>query len=147
MATLGWCTRSDFRRQLAAAGRLWPAEAFRARTAILLSCGDPAVESRARRALRSAWGVDEVVSVVTPVRAIAAPDPQITPWLRAWLAREIRDLSPALVAVAAHPACAHIHDPGGAGAIAATPSDLEAAVAQLRDWGVTQSVAPLWLQG
>jgi hypothetical protein len=120
-----------------------PAEAYRARTAILLSCGDPAVERRARRALRIAWGVDEVVGVVTPVRAIAAPDPQTSPWLRAWLAREIRDLSPALVAVAAHPGCAHIHDAGGV--VSATPSDLEAAVAQLRDWGVTQSVESLWL--
>jgi hypothetical protein len=90
--------------------------------------------------------VDEVVGVVTPVRAIAAPDPQTSPWLRAWLAREIRDLSPALIAVAAHPACAHIHDPSGSGAIPPTPSDLEAAVAQLRNWGVTQSVEPLWLQ-
>ena len=143
MTALGWCTRSHIRRQLTAAGRLWPAEAWRARTAILLSCGDPAVESRARRTLRFAWGVDEVVGVVTPVRAIAAPDPQTSPWLRAWLAREIRDLSPALIAVAAHPACAHIHDPSGA--IAPTPSDLEAAVAQLRDWGVTQTVEPLWL--
>ena len=113
MSTLGWCTRSDFRRQLAAAGRLGPAEAWRARTAILLSCGDPAVESHARRTLRATWGVDDVVSVVTPVRAIAASDPQTTPWLRAWLAREIRDLSPELVAVAAHAACAHIHDAGG----------------------------------
>ena len=145
MATLGWCTRSDFRRQLAAAGRLWPAEAWRARTAILLSCGDPAVETGARRALRSAWGVDEVVSVVTPVRAIAEPDPQTSPWLRTWLAREIRDLSPALVAVAAHPRCAHIHGPGGPEALAPTRSDLEAAAAQLRDWGVTQSVEPLWI--
>jgi hypothetical protein len=144
MSTLGWCTRSDFRRQLAAAGRLGPAEAWRARTAILLSCGDPAVESHARRTLRATWGVDDVVSVVTPVRAIAASDPQTTPWLRAWLAREIRDLSPELVAVAAHPACAHIHDAGGS-VVAATPSDLAAAVAQLRDWGVTQSVAKLWL--
>ena len=145
MTELVWCDRNHFRRQLAAAERIWPAEAFRARTAILLSCGDPAVERRARRALRIAWGVDEVVGVVTPVRAIATPDPQTSPWLRAWLAREIRDLSPAMIAVAAHPACAHIHDPGGAGAVAATPSDLAAAVAQLRDWGVTQSVESLWL--
>ena len=144
MAALGWCDRIDFRRQLAAAGRLWPADAWRARTAILLSCGDPRVESQARRALRSDWGVDEVVCVVTPVRAIAASDPQTSPWLRAWLAREIHDLSPAVIAVAAHPKCAHIHDPS-AGPVAPTPSDLDAAVAQLRDWGVTQAVEPLWL--
>jgi hypothetical protein len=145
MTALGWCDRIDLRRQLAAAERLWPAEPFRARTAILLSCGDPGVESQARRALRSDWGVDEVVGVVTPVRALAASDPQTSPWLRAWLAREIHDLSPALIAVAAHPACAHIHEPGGAGPIAPTPSDLEAAVAQLRDWGIRQRVEPLWL--
>jgi hypothetical protein len=143
MSGLDGCDRSHIRRQLAAAEKLWPAEAYRARTAILLSCGDPAVERRARRALRIAWGVDEVVGVVTPVRAIATPDPQTSPWLRAWLAREIRDLSPALIAVAAHPGCAHIH--GAGGAVAATPSDLEAAVAQLRDWGVTQNVESLWL--
>lgn len=145
MTALGWCTHGHFQRQLAAATRLWPAEAWRARTAILLSCGDPAVEDRARRALRSAWGVDEVVSVVTPVRAIATPDPQTLPWLRAWLAREIHDLSPALIAVAAHPACAHIHDAAGPDAAGPTPSELWAAVVQLRDWGVSQNVEPLWL--
>ena len=44
MTALGWCDRTDLRRQLAASERLWPAEAWRVRTAILLSCGDPAVE-------------------------------------------------------------------------------------------------------
>jgi len=145
MTALGWCTRTHFQRQLTAATRLWPAEAWRARTAILLSCGDPLVEDRARRALRSAWGVDEVVNVVTPVRAIAASDPHSQPWLRAWLAREIHALSPSLIAVCAHPGCAHICDPGGPDAGGPTPSELWAAVEQLRDWGVKQSIEPLWL--
>jgi len=145
MTALGWCMRNHFQQQLTAAGRLWPAEAWRARTAILLSCGDPELERRARRALRSAWGVDEVVNVVTPVRAIASPDPHSLPWLRAWLAREIRELSPSLIAVAAHPACSHIHDPGGPGRAGPTPTELQAAVAQLRGWGVRQNVEPLWL--
>jgi hypothetical protein len=39
-------------------------------------------------------------------RAIAERDPQMVPWLRAWLAREIHDRPAALIAVAAHPACA-----------------------------------------
>lgn len=145
MGALGWCARSDFRRQLAAAGRLGPAEAWRARVAILLSCGDPLIEDGARRALRTSWGVDEVVCVVTPIRAIAAPDPHSTPWLRAWLAREIRDLSPALIAIAAHPACGHIHDSTGSKAGGPTPLELEAAVAQLREWGVSRAIQPLWL--
>jgi hypothetical protein len=138
VTALGWCARNHFQSQLAAAGRLWPAEAWRARTAILLSCGDPAVEARARRALRSSFGIDEVLSVVAPVRAIAARDLHTLPWLRAWLVREIHDRSAALIAVAAHPACAHIE--GGP-----TLTELQAAVAQLRGWGVTRDVEPLWL--
>ncbi len=147
MGALAWCTRNDFRRQLAVAGRLGPAEAWRARVAILLSCGDPVIEDGARRALRSSWDVDEVVCVVTPIRALAAPDPHSTPWLRAWLAREIRDLSPALIAIAAHPACMHVHDGGGSEASGPTPLELEAAVAQLREWGVSRNIQPLWLAG
>jgi hypothetical protein len=127
------------------AGRLGPAEAWRARVAILLSCGDPVIEDGARRALRASWDVDEVVCVVTPIRAIAAPDPHSTPWLRAWLAREIRDLSPALIAIAAHPACGHIHDAGGSKTGGPTPLELEAAAAQLREWGVSRTIQPLWL--
>lgn len=147
MGALGWSTRSDFRRQLAVAGRLGPAEAWRARTAILLSCGDPAIEADAKHALRTAWGVDEVVCVVTPIRAIAAPDPHSSPWLRAWLAREIRDSAPTLIAIAAHPACMHVHGSGGSGAGGPTPLELEAAVAQLRDWGIRRAIQPLWLGG
>ncbi len=145
MTALGWCAHDHFQQQLAAAGRLWPAEAWRARTAILLSCGDPALEAQARRALRYLWGIEEVMSVVAPVRAIAERDPQMLPWLRAWLAREIRDRSPALIAVAAHPACAHSHGPVEAGACGPTRTELQAAVAQLREWGVTRDVEPLWL--
>jgi hypothetical protein len=146
MTALGWCARSHFQQQLAAAGRLWPAEAWRARTAILLSCGEPAVEAEARRALRSRWGIDEVLSLMAPVRAIAEPDPRTLPWLRAWLAREIHGRAAALVAVAAHPACAHCHGPGAADAFGPTHGELQAAVAQLRDWGVTRDVEPLWLE-
>jgi hypothetical protein len=146
MGALGWCARSDFRRQLAAAGRLGPAEAWRSRSAILLSCGDPVIEDGARRALGAAWGIDEVVCVVTPIRAIAAPDPHSSPWLRAWLAREIRDLAPAVVAIAAHPSCMHIHDAVGSGASGPTPLELRAAVAQLREWGVDRTIQPLWLR-
>jgi len=143
MTALGWCERTHFQHQLAAAGRLWPAEAWRARTAILLSCGDAALEARARRVLRASFGVDEVLSVVAPVRAIAAPDPRTLPWLRAWLARELEHRSAGMIAVAAHPACAHRQ----AGAFGPTRTELQAAVAQLRDWGVTREVEPLWLGG
>ena len=146
MTALGWCARSHFQQQLAAAGRLWPAEAWRARTAILLSCGEPAVETAARRALRSRWGVDEVLSVMAPVRAIAAPDPHTLPWLRAWLGREIHGRTASLVAVAAHPGCAHCQGPGWDDAFGPTRSELQAAVAQLRDWGVMRVVEPLWLE-
>ena len=145
MTALGWCARSHFHQQLAAAGRLWPAEAWRVRTAILLSCGHPALEAQARRALRSRWGIDEVLSVVAPVRAIAELDTQTLPWLRAWLAREIHDRSAALIAVAAHPACAHGRGPTEAGMFGPSRTELQAAVAQLREWGVTRDVEPLWL--
>ena len=146
MTALGWCARSHFQQQLAAAGRLWPAEAC-ARTH-----GDPALlrraggEAQARRALRSRWGIDEVLSVVAPVRAIAEPDPRTLPWLRAWLGREIHGRSAALIAVAAHPGCAHCQGPGWADAFGPTRSELQAAVAQLRDWGVMRDIEPLWLE-
>jgi hypothetical protein len=142
MTALGWCARDHFQQQLAAAGRLWPAEAWRARSAILLSCGDPVLEAQARRALRKSWGIEEVVSVVAPVRALAEPDAQTLPWLRAWLAREIHDRAAALIAVAAHPACAHRAGPADCGP---TRTELQAAVAQLREWGITRDVEPLWL--
>jgi len=146
MTALGWCAHSHFQQQLAAAGRLWPAEAWRARTAILLSCGEPAVEAEARRALRAKWGIDDVLSVVAPVRAIASRDPQTMPWLRAWLARELHGRTAAMVAVAAHPACAHRQGLADADAFGPTRTELQAAVAQLRDWGVTRDVEPLWLE-
>jgi len=79
------------------------------------------------------------------VRSIAAPDPQTLPWLRAWLARELHGSSAALIAVAAHPACAHRHGGAAADAFGPTRTELQAAVAQLRDWGVTREVEPLWL--
>ena len=147
MGALSWCVRGDFRRQLAAAERLGPAAAWRGRTAVLLSCGDPAVEAGARRALRTAWDVDEIVSVVTPVRALAAADAHSAPWLRAWLAREIHERAPAVVAIAAHPSCAHVHDAAGAGLDGPTPLELEAAVEQLREWRLSRAIQPLWLRG
>ena len=146
MTAVGWCSRSHFQQQIAAAGRLWPAEAWRARTAVLLSCGEPALAAAARRALRTRFGIAEVLSVMAPVRAFAAPDPRTLPWLRAWLARELHGRSVSLLAVAGHPACAHCGGPDGADAFAPTPGELEAAVAQLRDWGVTRNVEPLWLE-
>ena len=146
MTALGWCVRNDFQQQLAAAGRLWPAEAWRAPTAILLSCGEPAVEAHARRALRARWGIDEVLSVMAPVRALAEPDPRTLPWLRTWLARELQGRTASLVAVAGHPGCAHCHGPGADDAFGPTRGELQAAVAQLRDWGVTRDVEPLWLE-
>lgn len=146
MTALGWCARSHFQQQLAAAGRLWPAEAWRARTAILLSCGEPALEAEARSVLRTAWGIDEALSVVAPVRAIAEPDPRSLPWIRAWLGRELHAHSAALVAVAAHPACTHCQGLGGADASGPTRGELRAAVARLRDWGVRRQVEPLWLE-
>jgi len=146
MGALSWCERGDFRRQLAAAERLGPAAAWRGRSAVLLSCGDPAVEANARTALRTAWDVDEIVCVVTPVRALASPDANSAPWLRAWLAREIHELAPTVVAIAAHPSCLHVHDGTGSGLDGPTPLELEAAVAQLREWGVRRAIQPLWLR-
>jgi hypothetical protein len=147
MTALGWCGRTHLQQQLAAAGRLWPAEAWRARTAILLSCGDPGVEAQAKRALRAKWGIDEVLSVVAPVRALAAHDPHSLPWLRAWLARELHGRSAALVAVAAHPHCAHQHDGAPPDSFGPSQSELQAAVALLREWEMTRDVEPLWLAG
>jgi len=145
VTALGWCAHTHFQQQLAAAGRLWPADGWRARTAILLCCGDPSIEAQAKRALRARWGIDEVLSVVAPVRAIAAHDPLTLPWLRAWLARELHGRAAAMIALAAHPACAHRHGPSAADAFGPTWTELQAAVAQVRDWGVTREVAPLWL--
>ena len=65
---------------------------------------DPGVEAQAKRALRAGGALDEVLSVVAPVRAIAAPespDATVAPRLAR---RELHGSSAALVAVAAHPA-------------------------------------------
>lgn len=147
MTALAWCAPSHFQRQLTAAGRLAPAEIWCAPTAVLLSCGEPTVEAQARRALRSRFGIGEVLCLVAPLRALADPDPRALPWLRAWLARELQGRTPSLVAVAGHPSCAHCAGLGAADAFGPSRSELQAAAALVRDWGVTREVEPLWLEG
>lgn len=132
-------------RQIRIAERLAPAESFRARSACLLSCGDAGLEGAARRALRESFGIDHLVCITAPVHTLVNCEPRALPWLRAWLARELRGTRPVLVALAAHPGCRHFTSTESEGVPAATRADLEVAAVRLREWGLASDVEAFWL--
>jgi hypothetical protein len=138
--------RHPIERQIAIAEQVGPVKAFAARTAFLISCGDPALEGTARRVLKARFGVDEIVCLATPLRALATPDPRALPWLCAWLARELRTVRSSIVAVAGHPDCHHFALGADEAAAPPTPADLEVAADHLRAFRLAPDVEALWLR-
>jgi hypothetical protein len=126
----------QFARQIDAALRLAPAEAYRGHSAVLLSCGDADDVRRAEAALRERWPVDAVHAVQCPIQSWTdALDgaPGAGSWLQHWLLREIHRRDPTLLAIV---------DRGRRAGDEETRA-LHALIALLRGWGVTTRIVAL----
>lgn len=124
-------------RQVGAAARLAPAEAFRGHVAVLLCPVEPGSLGPAEAALQEVWPVDAVHALRCPVRewsqALRTTSGTAC-WLEHYVMREIqRRDPPSLLAIL------HRHGSGPA------PEPLEAPglVMLMRRWGVTCPVAVL----
>ena len=125
-----------FARQVDAARRLAPAEAYRGHAALLLSCGEPDAEVPAERALRELRTLDAVHSLRCPIQSwneVLETAPGATSWLEHYVMREIRRQDPILLAILVPGSSPQSED----------RSALEALVSTLRGWGASPPIAAL----
>ena len=89
-------------RQIHAAARLAPAEAFRGTSALLLHCTEPGEPRPAEHALREQCDVDAVHTLRCPVRSwsqLSSPTAGVATWLRHTLRSELLRREPSLIAI------------------------------------------------
>jgi hypothetical protein len=125
-----------FARQVGAAARLAPAEAFRGHAAVLLCPVEPGPLHPAEAALRDAWPVDAVHALRCPIREWSQALETATGtacWLEHYVMREVQRRDPSLLAI--------LHG-NGSGPVPG-PLDAPGLVMLMRRWGVACPIAVL----